>query len=60
MPRRKPLSNSQIICIALLWILLVVYAIGAGKPSGQLFFGIIASGIIVFVTIYKDIRRRGK
>ena len=55
MPRRKPLSNSQI-----LWVLLVVYAIGAGKPSGQLFFGIIASGIIVFVTIYKDIRRRGK
>lgn len=55
MPRRKPLSNSQIICIALLWILLVIYAIGAGRPSGQLFFG-----IIVFVTIYKDIRRRGK
>ena len=60
MPRRKPLSNSQIICIAILWILLVIYAIGAGRPSGQLYFGIISFGIVVFVTIYKDIRRRGK
>ncbi|MDR1202571.1 MAG: hypothetical protein LBL58_13230 [Tannerellaceae bacterium] len=60
MARRK-LTNSQIICITLLWgflcYLLLTYS---EKIDFQVVFALIASGIIVFVTIYKNIKNRNK
>ncbi|HAC23191.1 MAG TPA: hypothetical protein DCF91_14055 [Porphyromonadaceae bacterium] len=56
---RKKLSNSQIICIVLLWGILCFILISSGaKLDGQAIFAMVASGIIVFVPIYKQIRRR--
>jgi hypothetical protein len=58
---RRKLTNSQIICITLLWgglcYLLFAYS---PKIDFQVIFAITASGIIVFVTIYKNIKSRNK
>ncbi len=60
MARRK-LTNSQIVCITLLWVLLcyilLTYSV---KIDFNAIFAIVASGIIVFVTIYKNIKRRNE
>ncbi|MDR3141824.1 MAG: hypothetical protein LBU37_08895 [Tannerellaceae bacterium] len=60
MARRK-LTNSQIACITLLWFflcyLLFTYS---QKIDFQVIFALTASGIIVFVTIYKNIKSRNK
>ena len=54
MPRRK-ISNTQAVCILLLWILLV-YILLRYSPTVDFMtvFTIIASGIIVFVPLYKN------
>lgn len=58
MARRK-LSNSQIVCITLLWGILCYMLLTYSKEiTGETIFAIITSGIIVFVPIYKNIKRR--
>jgi hypothetical protein len=60
MARRK-LTNSQIICITLLWGLLCYWLLAySRKIDFQVVFALTASGIIVFVTIYKNIKSRNK
>ena len=57
MARRK-LSNSQIVCITLLWGILCYMLLTYSKEiTGETIFAIITSGIIVFVPIYKNIKR---
>lgn len=60
MARRK-LTNSQIVCITILWgflcYILLAYSV---KIDFNVIFAIVASGIIVFVTIYKNIKSRDK
>jgi hypothetical protein len=60
MARRK-LTNSQIVCITILWGFLC-YLLLANSPKidFQVVFALMASGIIVFVTIYKNIKSRNK
>lgn len=58
MAKRK-LSNSQIVCLTLLWGILCYMLLSYSKEiTGETIFAIIASGIIVFVPIYKNIRSR--
>ena len=51
MARRK-LSNSQIVCITLLWGILCYMLMTYSKEiTGETIFAIVTSGIIVFVPI---------
>lgn len=55
----RKLSNSQIVCFILLWGILCYMLLAYSKEiTGQTVFAIIASAIIVFVPIYKNIRSR--
>lgn len=57
---KQKLSNSQIVCITLLWgILCYILLVYSNEITGETIFAIVASGIIVFVPIYKNIKRRG-
>lgn len=57
MARRK-ITNSQVVCLTLLWgalcYLLLTYS---EKIDSMVIFTIIASGIIIFVPVYKSKRR---
>lgn len=56
---RKRLTNSQVVCLTLLWGVLCYMLLAYSKEiTGQTVFWIIASGIIVFVPIYKNIKGR--
>jgi hypothetical protein len=58
MARRK-LTNSQIVCITILWgFLCYLLLAGSQKIDFYTVFALAASGIIVFVTIYKNIKSR--
>lgn len=58
MARRK-ITNSQAVCITLLWgILCYMLLAYSEKITPNVIFTLIASAIIVFVPIYKSIKRR--
>lgn len=58
MARRK-ISNSQAICIILLWVILCYMLLAySEKIDFMVVFCIIASGIIVFVPLYKNRRKK--
>ncbi|MCC8096291.1 MAG: hypothetical protein LIP05_13635 [Tannerellaceae bacterium] len=60
MARRK-ISNSQIVCIVLLWgILCYMLLAYSEKIDFNVIFTLVASGIIVFVPIYKNVKRRNE
>ncbi len=60
MARRK-ITNSQAVCITLLWgalcYMLLAYS---EKITADVVFALVASAIIVFVPLYKNFRNRGK
>ena len=60
MPRRK-ISNTQAVCILFLWFLLV-YMLLRYSPTVDFMtvFTIIASGVIVFVPLYKNRRHKDR
>ncbi len=54
MARRK-ITNSQAVCITLLWIVLCYMLLAYSKEIDfMVIFSIIASAIIVFVPLYKN------
>ncbi|MDY6121571.1 MAG: hypothetical protein SPI72_00570 [Porphyromonas sp.] len=55
---RKPLSISQIVCVTLLWILIVVYILTHSRIDGPLVLSLILSGLLVFIPVYQTIRKR--
>lgn len=58
MARRK-ITNSQAVCLTLLWGILCYLLIAYSQTINfDVIFAIVASGIIVFVPIYKNIRHR--
>ncbi|MDR2472910.1 MAG: hypothetical protein LBD53_05000 [Tannerella sp.] len=58
-PRRK-ITDTQAVCIILLWIFLCYMLLTYSKQIDfMVVFAIIASGIIVFVPLYKN-RRNSK
>lgn len=58
MARRK-ITNSQAVCLVLLWGILC-YMLLAYSPAinFDVIFALVASAIIVFVPVYKNIRHR--
>ena len=56
MAKRK-FSTLNIICFVLLWVFLCYLVLTMGKINFMSIFAIIASGIIVFVPIYKSKKR---
>lgn len=60
MARRK-ITNSQAVCLTLLWGVLAYMLIAYSKEiSFDVVFALVASAIIVFVPVYKSIKRRGE
>lgn len=58
MARRK-ITNSQAVCITLLWgILCYILLVHSEKITFDVIFALVASGIIVFVPIYKSKRHK--
>jgi hypothetical protein len=53
MARRK-LSQTQIACIVILWIVLVVYIMMYADLNAFTILSILMSGAIVFIPIYKN------
>ncbi|MBB6275300.1 hypothetical protein [Porphyromonas circumdentaria] len=56
-PPRKKLSTSQIVALSFCWAILVVLVLLYAKIDFFSIFSIIASGILVFVPIYKQRRK---
>lgn len=58
MARRK-ITNSQAVCLTLLWGVLCYMLLAYSKTIDfNVIFALVASAIIVFVPIYKNIRHR--
>lgn len=58
MARRK-ITNSQAVCITLLWgVLCYMLLVYSEKVTFDIIFALVASGIIVFVPIYKSRRHK--
>ncbi len=58
---RKKLTNSQIVCITLLWgALCYMMLTYSATVDFNVIFTLVASAIIVFVPIYKSIKRRNE
>ena len=59
MAYRRPLTYSQMIVIALLWLALVVWIlVGSPRLDGITLLTLAASGVIVFYPIIKSYRER--
>lgn len=50
----------RMVCVALLWVVLCYLLIASQPVTLKTIFWIIASGIIVFVPLYKKYFRNGK
>ena len=60
MARRK-ITNSQAVCITLLWgVLCYILLTNSEKITTDLVFTLVASAIIVFVPLYKNFRHRNQ
>ncbi|MDR2680757.1 MAG: hypothetical protein LBC47_08130 [Tannerella sp.] len=58
MARRK-ITNSQAVCLILLWIFLCYMLLAySEKIDFMVVFSIVASAIIVFVPLYKNIKKQ--
>ena len=58
---KRKISNSQIVCLTLLWGVLCYLLLTSSESIGfRQIFILIASGIIVFVPIYKNRRQFDK
>lgn len=58
MARRK-ITNSQVVCLILLWGILCYMLLSYSKTINfDVIFALVASAIIVFVPLYKNIRHR--
>ena len=60
MARRK-ITNSQAVCITLLWgVLCYMLLVYSETINYDVIFALVASAIIVFVPVYKNIKRRNE
>lgn len=60
MARRK-ITNSQIVCLTLLWGVLCYMLLAYSETINfNVIFTLVASAIIVFVPIYKNIKHRNE
>ncbi len=57
--KRRKITNSQAVCIIILWGLLCYMLLAYSKKIDfNVIFSIVASAIIVFVPLYKNIKHR--
>ena len=56
MAKRK-LSQTQIASIILLWVVLVIYIFMYAEINGMTIISVLFSGAIVFIPIYKSLRK---
>lgn len=54
---KRHFSTFNIICLALLWVVLSIFVITCSEVNFMSVFAIVASGIIVFAPIYKSKKR---
>ncbi|MDO5663946.1 MAG: hypothetical protein Q4G63_01655 [Bacteroidia bacterium] len=54
---KRQFSKTQFGFIAIIWVLFVAYILTNAKITGITIISIIMSGIIVFVPIYKNLRK---
>ncbi len=54
---RKKLTQSQIASIILLWFFLVVIILLYAKITAQTIISIIFSGAIIFIPVYKSLKK---
>ena len=60
MARRK-ITNSQAVCLTLLWgVLAYMLLVYSEEITFDVIFALVASAIIVFVPVYKNIKRRNE
>ncbi|NDV56611.1 hypothetical protein [Bacteroides sp. 519] len=58
---KRPLSNSQIVCVVLLWMALCYIVLtGVERIDGPVIVTILMSGAFVFIPVYKSIKQRRK
>jgi hypothetical protein len=56
---RKPLSKSQIVCIALLWVAICCYIVANSEHiDGPTVVTIVISGAMVFIPLAKMLRKK--
>lgn len=55
---KRNFTTFNIICLTLLWVILCLFVITNSTFNFMTLFTIIASGIIVFVPIYKSKKRK--
>lgn len=54
---RKKLSQTQIAFIIILWIVLVAYILLYAEINGLTIISILMSGAIVFIPVYKNLKK---
>ncbi|GEM_PF-204131 len=58
---KRPLSNSQIICIVLLWVALCyIVLVSAERIDGPVIVTLLMSAAFVFIPVYKSLKQRKK
>lgn len=58
---KRKISNSQVVCLTLLWGLLCYLLLTySNKIDFQVVFTLVASGIIIFIPIYKNRKQFNK
>ncbi|KGN70285.1 hypothetical protein [Porphyromonas sp. COT-239 OH1446] len=58
MAYKRPLSNTQIACIILLWVVMVGWILSRVPLDGFVVLTILMSGIIVFYPVVKSLKER--
>lgn len=58
---KRPLSNSQIVCIVLLWMALCYIVLtGVERIDGPVIVTILMSAAFVFIPVYRSLKQRKK
>lgn len=58
---KRPLSNSQIVCVVLLWVALCYIVLtGVERIDGPVIVTILMSAAFVFIPVYKSLKNRKK
>jgi hypothetical protein len=56
---RKKITNSQAVCIILLWVVLCYMLLAYSKEIDfMVIFSLVASAILVFVPLYKNLKKQ--
>lgn len=58
---KRPLSNSQIVCVILLWLALCYIVLtSVARVDGPVIVTLLMSAAFVFIPVYKSLKKRKK